>query len=125
MQPRGKTKQLIEAMQAQPEKVLWLPADCAAILGKSVSSSLAPAVRRGWLYKHELNGRGRRVAYSLQPQEVAGEEPAPAEFNAALWADGELVLHGVELNPDGRTLTLKADQVRLLCRLLHGQGPEA
>lgn len=49
----------------------------------------------------------------------------PPEFNAALWADGDLVLFGVELNPDGTSLTLKPNQVQLLCRLLHGQGPEA
>jgi hypothetical protein len=35
------------------------------------------------------------------------------------------VLVGVEINPDGHSITLAPDKVRLLCRLLHGQGPEA
>lgn len=122
MSPRGKIKELIEAMQAQPEKVLWSPPECGEIVGASVSSSLAPALRHGWLFKHM---DGRRVHYSLQPPE---EEPEEVEelppFNAALWADGELVIIGAQQNTDG-SITLVPDQVRQLCRLLHGQGPEA
>lgn len=33
MSPRGKVKELIEAMQAQPEKVLWTPQECREIDG--------------------------------------------------------------------------------------------
>ena len=72
---------------------------------------------------------GRAVFYSLA-EGVVVETAAQAEdeeqrpFNAALWADGELILWNVEMNEDGRSVTLNAEQTRTLCRLLHGQGPE-
>lgn len=126
MTPRGKVKELIDAMQAQPEKVQWLVPECAEIVGPSVSSTLAPAVRHEWLFKHKVGGV--RVAYSLQPQDGPQEEAEEPEelppFNAALWADGDLVLVGLQINQDGHSATLGPEQVRQLCRLLHGQGPE-
>lgn len=126
MEPKGKTKLLIDTMRAQPDKPLWTPAECAEITGidKGLSAQLSGPLRRGWLYKHNLVGR--RVAYGLHaPAETPAEEEPPREFNAALWADGDLVLMGVELNEDGHSVTLGPERVRLLCRLLHGQGPEA
>lgn len=123
MNPRGKVKQLIEAMEAQPDKLLWSPTECAQAMGSknnAMSASLGAALRHEWLFKH--TGEGRAIFYSLRPP--AEEEEAPEAFAAALWDDGEVVLRGVRHNEDG-SVTLAADQVRRLCRLLHGQGPEA
>lgn len=58
---------------------------------------------------------------------VAAPEPEPegeeaVAFNAALWADGDLIIYGAQLNEDN-SFTLTAEQTATLCRLLHGQGP--
>lgn len=58
------------------------------------------------------------------PEPKALEETEEVAFNAALWADGDLVIYGAQENDDG-SVTLSTEKVRKLCRLLHGQGPEA
>lgn len=59
-----------------------------------------------------------------EPDPVAEGSEEVVEFNAALWADGQLTMVGVTHTEDGG-IVLDADQTRKLCRLLHGQGPEA
>lgn len=84
-------------------------------------AALKPGLRSGEIVERR---EGRSAFYRLA--DGAQAEPAaekPPEFNAALWADGDLVLVGVALNADGHSITLSPDRVRLLCRLLHGQGP--
>lgn len=96
-------------------------------------ASLKSAVRKAEQDEEILKRLQGRVAYyrlpGQEPGEAEAEEPQAddklPEFNAGLWADGDLVLVGVELNADGHSVTLGPDRVRLLCRLLHGQGPEA
>lgn len=58
------------------------------------------------------------------PKCLTTPKEAEPEFNAALWADGDLVIYGAQENDDG-SFTLNAAQTAKLCRLLHGQGPEA
>lgn len=88
-------------------------------------AAVKPGMRSGEILRREDAGC---VFYRLadgvevEPQEVPADDADG--FNAALWADGDLVLVGVELNADGRSVTLGPKQVRTLCRLLHGQGPE-
>lgn len=115
MQPRGKVKLLIDAMQADPSHVVWTPAEAASVMGitkQAVSSHLQPAFRRGWLFKSVEN---RQLRFSLQ-----GPEEEPAQFTAALWADGDLVLNGVQISEDGGVL-LTREQVVQVKRLLLGQ----
>jgi hypothetical protein len=58
----------------------------------------------------------------LQPrdQDEREEAPAPAatpEFNAALWADGDLVIYGAQENEDG-SITLSPEQLAIVKRLV-------
>lgn len=62
----------------------------------------------------------RVLPVETEPEELEEEVP----FNAALWADGDLHLFGL-LELEGGGHAIAAKDVRLLCRLLHGQGPEA
>lgn len=94
-------------------------------------AGVKPGIRQG---KISVRREGRSVFYRL----VDGVPPAKGDeaegadrdekasetppFNAALWADGDLILWNVELNDDGRSLTLSSDQVQMLRRLLLGQG---
>lgn len=116
MSPRGKVKQLIEAMQAKPEQALWTPTECAKAMGlehQAVNQSLRSAVSREWLFKHQ--GSGRSVFYSLKPEQ---EEPVePPAFSAAAWVDGDVDLYGlIELEDGGYRMT--ADMVIKLKRLI-------
>lgn len=91
----------------------------------TLHAAVKPGLRSGEL----LDRRdGRAVFYRLAPgvvvEPAADADDGAPKFNAALWADGELILWNVEMNEDGRSLTLSADETRTLCRLLHGQGPE-
>lgn len=101
--------------------------DLAVNMGLSASRIAricSPGVDEGLLVRRqELHG----TWYSLgdgTPLSVAEDEvDEPQKFNASLWADGDLDLYGVtEL--DGGGVRISPDGVRLLCRLLHGQGPE-
>jgi hypothetical protein len=116
MKPGGKVKLLIDTMKQQPEKLLWTPADCAQVMGtedSAMSCRLASALRQGWLHKHDLDGR--RVAYSLLPQEVgAGEADENAEpFSCKLHDDGDLDLHGLEELENGGFRVRREYAVRL------------
>lgn len=112
--PKGNMKRLIDAMQAQPEK-RWWTADEVRIAGgikhRNVSSHVKGAVANEMLFvRHE----GRKVFYSLQPEEVKREA-----FSAALWDDGDLVLRGVQINDDG-SVTVTAEETARVKRLLMG-----
>jgi DNA-binding transcriptional regulator PaaX len=110
--------------------------DLANGIGISVGtlySGLASAIARGDIVKRN---EGRSVFYRLPGQDALERRPAPAapgvegdderpKFNASLWADGELILWNMEMNEDGRSLTLDARQTRMLARLLRGHGVEA
>lgn len=116
MEPRGKVKELIDKMDAQPEKGLWCSAEVADAMGvpcQGLAARLGAALRNGWIYKHELEGR--KVAYSRQAPEAEQEK-----FAAGLWTDGEMVLRGLQPNEDGSIL-LTADQVAQVRALLTGQ----
>jgi hypothetical protein len=86
--------------------------------------TLSSAVKAGLLEDTIVKRKdGHNVFYSIG----AGESPDGSEFkdgldgfNAALWADGDLVLHNVEMNDDGSTITLSRRRVALLRRLLLG-----
>lgn len=114
MQPRGKSKLLIDAMHAQPDKELWTTEECAQAMGtesKAIAAFLSGPVNQGWVYKHKLDGV--RVAYSLQPPE---EDPDETPFSCTLHGDGEVDLHGMqELESGGWRMTIEqAAQVRKL-----------
>jgi hypothetical protein len=82
-------------------------------------SGIKAAILRGEILKRN---EGRAVFYRLPGQEPGGEDAdeVSKEFNAALWADGDLVLVGVTLNADGNSVTLGPKQAHQLRRLLAG-----
>lgn len=96
-------------------------ADAIGVSAPTLYSGIKSALLRGEIVKRN---EGRAVFYRLPGQEPEAEASDRPDFNAALWADGDLVLVGVELNADGHSVTLGPERVRMLCRLLHGQGPE-
>jgi hypothetical protein len=69
------------------------------------------------------DSRGRALLWSLgtgQPVATLDDEVDESEdtpFNAALWADGELVIYGATENTDG-SVTLSPDQVTKVKRLI-------
>lgn len=88
-------------------------------------AAVRPGLREGVLAdRREGRSVWYRLADGVTVEPSTQEEDGVPEFNAALWADGDLVLLGVSLNEDGHSVTLGPDKVRTLCRLLHGQGPE-
>lgn len=107
-----------------------------AAIAKAVNLPIAtflagvkPGLRDGTVLDRR---EGRSVFYRLAdgveaPAAVEGEEgdeqQADPEFNASLWADGDLDLFGV-IELAGGGVRVPAAGVRALCRLLHGQGPE-
>lgn len=101
MKPRGRTKLLIEAMQAS-HQTMWAAEQCADIMEierKTVNATLAAAVRNGWL--HKIPGEGRAVFYSLQAPAAEQEE-----FKFTVHSDGDVDLFGVvELENGGYRLT--------------------
>lgn len=118
MQPRGKSKLLIDAMHTQPDKELWTTEECAQAMGtesKAIAAFLSGPVNQGWLFKHKLEGG--RVAYGLQPPE---EDSDDTPFMCTLHGDGDLDLYGLaELETGGfRLSSVQAAQVR---RLLTGE----
>lgn len=89
----------------------------------TLNSAFRVPERDGEVFKRK---EGRHSYWRLTEEPAANDDTASDEapkFNAALWADGDLVLVGVELNTDGNSVTLGPKQVQVLCRLLHGQGP--
>lgn len=88
----------------------------------TLHAAVKPGLRSGELLDRR---EGRAVFYRLADGVVV--DPAEADddedFRAVLDTDGDLDLYGlVELENGGHRI--HADGVRLLCRLLHGQGPE-
>lgn len=79
--------------------------------GCSFSQCMAAAVRRGLVVPERS---GRKTTWSLPAPEA--EEP-PTPFNAALWADGDLVIYGAQ-NNDDNSVTLTAEQVAAVKRLI-------
>lgn len=95
----------------------------ALALGVQISDATLLSGIKSALARGEILVRrdGREVYYRL-PEQGAEEstlEAAP-KFNAALWADGELVLWNVKLDADGKRLTLDAEKVAMLRGLLTG-----
>lgn len=94
-------------------------ADALGVAVENLNPTLRRALANGELLRrHE----GRAVFYRLPDQEPGGPDAPEGtpKFNAALWADGELVLWNVDLNDDGRSLTLNQEQVQQLRGLLVG-----
>lgn len=132
-EPRGKVGDLIAAMRAKPKQIEWPRDEVAAIMDipvSNVAAYIGAARDHGLIFSAK---RGRQMAYSLAMMDEEGEgeqqeqgpEPESDDdappFNAALWADGELTICGMQVNEDGG-VTLSADQTRTLYRLLRGQG---
>jgi DNA-binding transcriptional ArsR family regulator len=113
-----------ELLEANGEMRACDIAEKLGITPSILASAMRVPERDGEIFRRK---EGRHALYRLTEElpaandESSGEKP---KFNAALWADGDLVLVGVEMNTDGNSVTLGPDQVRVLCRLLHGQGPE-
>lgn len=113
-QPRGKVKQLIDAMREQPEHGIWTSTEVAAQMDVSqgaLTLHLNAAIKHGVLLRELVDGK---CQYSLGAQPEAAPEPEPddaeVEFRFALWNDGELVIYGAQENTDG-SVTLSRDQV--------------
>jgi hypothetical protein len=66
-------------------------------------------------------GNRRTTVWFLPDGAEGGEETeeddAPVEFNAALWADGDLVIYGAQANEDG-SITLNREQLATVKRLI-------
>lgn len=121
MKPRGKSKLLIDAMHAQPQKVLWNTDECADAMGianKSIAAFLAGPMNQGWVFKHKLDGV--RVAYSLQPPDEEAEDGEDVPFSCKLYGDGDLDLHGLHETEDGGW-RVPAEHAATLRRLLTGE----
>lgn len=66
-QPRGKAKPLLEAMQGDPDKVLWTVPEVAQVLHVGVGEVMTYVL---YPLKHEAMYRGKRegrVVFSLKP----------------------------------------------------------
>lgn len=88
----------------------------------TLMAAVVPGMRDGVLVKRK---DGNATFYSLADgvEVEPAAEPESRPFYATLDTDGELDLYGlIELQDGGHRVT--PDGVRLLCRLLHGQGPE-
>jgi predicted DNA-binding transcriptional regulator YafY len=97
-------------------------AEAVGVSAPTLFSAIKTPVIRGEIVKRT---EGRDAYYSLPDQgggspEEPGEEVPAATFNASLWADGELILWNVQMNEDGRSLTLSANQAQMLRNLLRG-----
>jgi hypothetical protein len=120
----GKAKAMIDHMARHHNKD-WFTAVELADVGQTQPSSitgfLKSAIDHGLCFTvHD----GKRRLYGLRPgQDTA--EPAHAEpaalkgFNAALWSDGDLVVHGYQLNEDD-SITFNRQQAAQIRRLLCG-----
>lgn len=119
-------KPVIDHLTEHGETQMTALAEAIGVSPATLYSGVATAIARGEIVKRS---EGRAVFYGLgngtpaandtrqRPEPVADTGP---QFNAALWADGELILWNVDLNEDGRSLTLNADETRTLRRLLVG-----
>lgn len=112
--PRGNVKKILDGMAAQDNDMEWGTEELAAIVGitsASVSSTMKAALREGLIFKQK---RGVKTFYSLTSYEPEAE---PAEFNASLYLDGDLVIYGAQLNEDD-SVTITADQLAKLKKLI-------
>jgi hypothetical protein len=119
--PRGHALKILEGMAGHASDLEWTTEELAGLAGidkRAVATTMRVAVREEKLFAQK---RGRATYYSLTSFEVgdaAPEEDAePVPFNAALWADGDLVVYGAQANEDG-SVTLKRDQVAAVKRLI-------
>jgi hypothetical protein len=136
-QPRTIPYRAIEFLKTHPAGSELAAAVICEALGTDTNgfaTCMTPAKRAGLV---QARKEGRLLMWSLgdgtpedlpedyQPDEplkrAEQSSPPVAEFNAALWADGDLVLYGAQLNEDN-SVTLNAKQTRTLCQLLAGQG---
>lgn len=115
-EPRGAVKAIIEAMRAQAPDLEWSTeeiANAAGIDKGAVSSTLRVAVREQALFSER---RGRCAVYSLTSFEQE-EQQEPVPFNAAYWADGDVVLYGLPEMEDGGVL-LSAENLAKLRKMV-------
>lgn len=119
--PRGHFESAKAHLQQHGESRAKDLANALGIAFGTLQAAMKVPTRNGEVI---VRREGRAVFYDLPEGDPVPLEDEAKPFNAALWADGELVLWNVGLNEDGRSVTLDSDQTRLLCRLLHGQGPE-
>jgi hypothetical protein len=113
--PRGHVKVILDAMALKNADLEWTGAELAELAGihaKALPSTVKTAIRNGVLFSEK---RGIKTFYSLTayPQEEIELTP----FNASLWADGDLVLYGVQETDDGGVL-VTAEQLTKLKRLI-------
>jgi hypothetical protein len=116
--PRGKVKQIIDHMRTQADDLEWTTeelAEAGSIDKRAVATQLKTAVKNEAVFRDR---RGRFTVYSLTPFEQAAQPDAEAvEFNAALWADGDLILYGLTELEDGGHL-ISAENLAKLRRLV-------
>ena len=107
----GFAAKAIEHLQTLEPGTCLSSAELADAIGcgrQSLSACLKAARLGGDLHAEK---DGKDYVWSLPPE--VGEP----EFNAALWADGDLVIYGAQANSDG-SVTLTADQVATVKRLI-------
>lgn len=126
-QPRKTMKAAETYLAEHGETQAGKLADALCVTPGTLTSALKPAILEGTVTKRK---DGHSCYYSLGSGEPVNRSPAAAvpvdeSFNASLWADGDLVLYGVEMNEDGSTVTLSRSRVAMLRRLLLGQGAQA
>lgn len=114
---RGKAATLLEVLASTPERVVSA-AEAAEIMGVS-QNNVSQAVKGSLLHGHIFRQRqGRSMSYCLTPFDQ-DESAEPIEFNAALWADGDLILFGLE-ECEGGGWKVAAEKVPMLKALLGG-----
>lgn len=124
VRPGSHAARAIEHLQQLGDGAALSTAELAAVLGLkdlAVGPCLKTARDHGLLV---TDRRGRNLFWSV-PSEVAPEEnlerepgpEEPPEFNAALWADGDLVIYGAQEN-EGGSFTLSREQVAMVKRLI-------
>jgi hypothetical protein len=90
-------------------------AEAIGYAGTSLAQLLKAARDAG-----EIASEGNRrttVWFLPDAGEESEEDDAPVEFNAALWADGDLVIYGAQANEDG-SITLNREQLATVKRLI-------
>lgn len=118
--PRGHAKKILDTMGEQSVDLEWTAVELAEIVGipsTSVPQTVRAAIKHGLLFSAR---KGRSNVYSLsayeQDAEQQGEQATAAEFDAAVYLDGGLVIWGAQENEDG-SVTITAAQLAKLKRL--------
>lgn len=80
-EPRGKVKNVLEAMRAEPERI-WTSVDVAKVLevnSASVSAHLDTSIRHGLIYRQIVAGRVQYNTRPFAPAYVPPQMTAPRE----------------------------------------------